>query len=559
MGKRRNANRVWLFVAVGLLLAGFLLLHPNMAAAASFKSTMPTVLDPAYTVQILVPGSYFHGIHGLTFDSRDNLYAGSVVGAAIYHVDVNTGKVEEYIGPPEGMADDLEFGPDGRLYYTSYLQGRLRAKSADAQPVVLAEKLLGINSLAFNKQGRLFAAQVFLGDALYEIDLSGQKKTRKIAEKLGGLNGFDFGPDNMLYGPLWFKGEVVKVDVETGKIETVAKGFKTPAAVNFDSKGNLFALDTATGEVIQVDVKTGQKKTIAKVDPSLDNLAIDSKDRIYVSNMSKNGIYEINKETGKARTVVEGKLAHSTGVAVISEDKGDTVYAADCFSYKKVDGFTGAVTMLMASHAEGSHINYPSSISVSKNHTLLIGPGGVQVIDRNANRSLKEYGDFQGAAYALMMDDGSVLVSEMGTGKLLKVTGEGEKGRVAVAQDLISPGYLAWAGPGAVYVSEVTAGLISQIELATGQKKVVASGLRTPKGLGVLPDGKIAVLEGAIGQVTIVDPATGAMKPLAIGLAVGYPPGSPPSKGLVGVAVSSSGAIYVAGDIENVIYKFMLK
>jgi sugar lactone lactonase YvrE len=418
---------------------------------------------------------------------------------------------------------------------------------------------MGINSLAFNKEGRLFATQVFLGDALYEIDLTGQKKNRKIAEKLGGLNGFDFGPDNMLYGPLWFKGVIAKVDVATGKVEVVASGFKTPAAVNFDSKGNLFALDTATGEVVQVDVKTGQKKTIAKLDPSLDNLAIDSKDRIFVSNMSKNGIYEIDRKTGKSRTVVEGALACATGVAVASGEDGDTLYVADIFSYKKVDGFTGSVTMLMSSHAEGSPIAYPVNISLNKDKVLLIGGTGVQVIDRAANRAEKMISGLRGPAHALMMDDGSILVTEMPTGKLLRVVGDSANNATVVAEKLVTPGYLAWAGEGAVYVTEVMAGVVSRIELATGQKKVIASGLRTPKGMGVLPDGKLAVVEAGAGQVVLIDPASGAIKPLAMGLAVGYPPGGPPPGMLTGLAVSKSGAIYVVGDIENVIYKIMPK
>ncbi len=429
-----------------VLCVCLIFISPADSFASSFKTSIPIIMDPAYEIQILVPGSYFHGIHGLTFDSQDNLYAGSVVGAAIYHVDTNTGQVEEFIGPPNGMADDLEFGPDGRIYYTSFLQGKLQSKGADGKITVLADGLMGINSLAFNKEGRLFATQVFMGDALYEIDLTGQKKNRKIAEKLGGLNGFDFGPDNMLYGPLWFKGVIAKVDVATGKVDVVASGFKTPAAVNFDSKGNLFALDTATGEVVQVDVKTGQKKTIAKLDPSLDNLAIDSKDRIFVSNMAKNGIYEIDRKTGKSRTVVEGVLSCATGIAVAPGEDGDTLYVADIFSYKKVDGFTGSVTMLMSSHAEGSPIAYPANISMNKDKVLLIGGTGVQVIDRAANGAEKMIGGLRGPAHALMMDDGSILVTEMPTGKLLKVVGDSAENATVVAEKLVTPGYLAWAG-----------------------------------------------------------------------------------------------------------------
>jgi len=478
-----------------------------------------------------------------------------MINQSIYHVDTDTGDVSVFIGPPNGMADDLEFGPDGRIYYTSILQGKLNAKGAAGKITVLADGLMGINSLAFNQEGRLFATQVFMGDALYEIDLTGQKKNRKIAEKLGGLNGFDFGPDNMLYGPLWFKGVIAKVDVATGKVDVVASGFKTPTAVNFDSKGNLFALDVATSEVVQVDVKTGQKKTIAKLEPSLDNLAIDSKDRIFVSNMSKNGIYEIDRKTGKSRTVVDGALSCATGVAVASGEDGDTLYVVDIFSYKKVDGFTGSVTMLMSSSAEGSQMAYSLNISVSKDKVVLIGPAGVQVIDRVANRVEKMIGGLQGPAHALMMDDGSILVTEMPTGKLLKVVGDSANNATVVAEKLVTPGYLSWAGEGAVYVTEVMAGVISRIEISTGQKKVIASGLRTPKGVGVLPDGKLAVVEAGTRQVVLTDPASGAIKPLAMGLAVGSPPGGPPPGRLTGLAVSKSGAIYIAGDIENVLYK----
>ena len=55
-------------------------LLPVTVAAAAFNTSIPTVADPRYEVQILVPGSYFHGIHGITFDTEDNLYAGTIAG-----------------------------------------------------------------------------------------------------------------------------------------------------------------------------------------------------------------------------------------------------------------------------------------------------------------------------------------------------------------------------------------------------------------------------------------------------------------------------------------------
>ena len=87
------------------------------------------------------------------------------------------------------MADDIEVGPDGTLYWTSYLLGKIHARKGDGPIRELATGLPGINSLAMNAEGRLFATQVFLGDALYEIDPTGQKPPRKIMQDMGGLNG----------------------------------------------------------------------------------------------------------------------------------------------------------------------------------------------------------------------------------------------------------------------------------------------------------------------------------------------------------------------------------
>ena len=388
MKEKVDLSKLFFTLIIALVFICFGFIITPAAKAKPFLSSMPTVVEPGYKIQILVPGSYFHGIHGLAFDSQDNLYAGSVIGQSIYHVDTDTGDVSVFIGPPNGMADDLEFGPDGRIYYTSFLMGKVHAKGADGKVTVLAEGLPGINSLAFNQEGRLFATQVFLGDALYEIDLSGQKNTRLVAEKLGGLNGFDFGPDGYLYGPLWFKKVIGKVDVNTGQVEVVAEGFTVPAAANFDSKGNLFVVDTAAGEVVQVDVATGEKKVVAKVDSSIDNLAINSKDQIFITNMANNGIYEIDKKTGKARAVVEGTLACAQGVAVSSDPNGDTLYLASSFSYLKIDGFTGDTISGIRMHTAGKHLEYPFTASVHVDSVLLTSwfTGVVQEIDRKQTK-----------------------------------------------------------------------------------------------------------------------------------------------------------------------------
>ena len=291
-----------------------------VAAAAVFGAVGGASAD-GYEVTRLVPGSAFHGVHGLGIDKAGRMFAGSVAGAALYEVDRGNGSAKIAIPSPEGMADDIAFAPDGTMAWTGFLTGDLYARKGDGPIKKLASGLPGINSLAYRKDGRLYATQVFLGDALYEIDVEGVKPPRKIMEKMGGLNGFEFGPDDMLYGPLWFKGEVAKVDVDKGELTVVADGFKIPAAVNFDSKGNLWVVDTALGQLVRVDPKTGDKKMVAQLKPSLDNLVIDEHDRIFVSNMADNGIQEVDAETGAAKQVIIGKLALPGGIGVVSDGR----------------------------------------------------------------------------------------------------------------------------------------------------------------------------------------------------------------------------------------------
>src|SRR5207302_8950214 len=148
----------------------------------------------AYALAGLVPRSGFHGLHGLGIDKSGRLFAGSVAGAALYEVDRNNGTAKIAVPSPEGMVDDIAFATDGTMAWTGFLTGDLYSRKGDGPVKKLASGLPGINSLAFRKDGRLYATQVFLGDTLYEIDIEGVRPPRMIMEKMGGLHGLEFGP-----------------------------------------------------------------------------------------------------------------------------------------------------------------------------------------------------------------------------------------------------------------------------------------------------------------------------------------------------------------------------
>jgi len=404
------------------------------------------LLDTAGTaepwlVQYLVPGADFLGVHGLTFDRDDRLYVGSVIGQAIYRVDTRTGAAEVFVGPPEGMADDLEFGPDGTLVWTSILTGKVHARAPDGSVRVLAEDLPGINSVAFDGDGRLFVTQVLWGDALWELDLEGRREPRRVIADQGHLNGFDFDRNGRLCGPLLYKGKVVRVDVDQGTLETVATGFKIPVAVNLDSHDNLYVPDTALGRIVRVDLDHGEKTLVATLREGIDNLAFNSRDELFITNMVDNAILQVNTSTGAARTLTHSALAVPGGLAVTREGGRDQIYVADLFSFKRIDGTDGSLTELQ--RALRDHLEMPMTVNIRNGRATTSSwfANAVEVIDLAGNRPVATYHDLRHPVDALEIEPGVVLVAEQGTGRLLRLSGEGGKRRKVIAENL--PGMAA--------------------------------------------------------------------------------------------------------------------
>lgn len=553
-------------MGLGRVFAGAALLLGVAYAAMAQQAPQPLAVKE-YNQQFLVPGSWFHGVHGIAFNKDDQLFAGSVVGQTIYRVQVDTGEVDRVVEPPTGMADDIAFAEDGTMAWTAFLMGKVYVRRGNKTVEVTG--LSGPNALAFSKDGRLFVSEVFLGDALYEVDLKNfdkpefksvqKSELRKIAEKLGGLNGFEISRDDgFLYGPLWFKGQAIKLNVETGAVQVVATGFVTPAAANLDpqNRDNLFVVDTGNGSVWSVSLTSKAKKLVASLKPGLDNLAFDSRGRLFVTSMTDNGIYLVDKTTGSSRTIVEGKLASPSDIAVLSDGNKETVLVADIFSYRTVDGASGAVADVLRVH--GDTHNYPSGISVGPRNILLSSwfSNTVEKVDRKTNKLVATLGDFSAPMDAIETNDGTLYVAELGTGNLVKVSADGKQ-RSVVAKELRAPVAMVQGAGNTVYITEYAAGAITSIDLASGARKVVTDGLAGPEGIDLGSDGKLYVAEVGQRRVLTIDPATGAKTVIAANLDIGLEtyPGGPPALLTTGVAVAKSGTVYVASDRRNAIYK----
>ena len=506
--------------------------------------------------EALVAPSSFTGVHGLAVDKQGRLLAGSVVGNAIWEVDRSTGAAKILVGGPEGQADDIAIGPKGEMAWTNYLTGAVRIRDNDQQASrVIAQGLPGLNSLAFDmRNGKLYATQVFLGDALHELDPSGVKPPRLIAKDLGGLNGFEVGPDGMIYGPLWFKRSVARVDPANGAVSVISASFDTPAAANLDGKGNVWVVDTATGELSKVALDTGARQVVARLSPALDNLAIAPDGTIYVSNMADNGIQAVNPDTGAVRQLTRGAVAVPAGIKV----DGNSLWVADVFTLRKVDLGSGAVTDVKRMHAVGNDMEYPFAVGLGGTRLALASwfTGTVQVIDRATGKTEAMLHGFKAPYDAIPMADGSLLVAELATGSIIRVSGASLEQRAPLATGLAGPVQMVLGPDGMVYVTEA-AGNVQRVDPKDGSKAMVATGLALPEGLAFTPWGALIVAEAAIGKLTEIDLANGQRRTVADNLPIGLQgaPGMPPPYVATGVAVGADGAVYVSANRNNAVYR----
>ena len=520
----------------------------------------PALTDP--TVTVLAQGAALHGANGIMFGPDGRLYVASVSNSVVAVVDPESGEVVDRWGPAEGIGgpDDLTFGPDGSMFWTDIAAGDVGRRMPDGTTTVVASPGPGVNPITFSDDGRLFVSQCFLGDQLYEIDPDGIEEPRLITDQLGpgcGLNGMDWGPDGKLYGPRWFRGEVARVDVDSGMVETVASDFQIPAAVKFDSQGRLHVLDTQAGEVIRVDVVSGDKEVVGRPDTGRDNLAFDSEDRLFVSSFADGSVAEVTgPET--IREVMAGGINSPGGLAYLPSTGGSgRLFLADTSTLRELDpvtgvevhaagGLTSDLGQVMSAHRHGEHLILSSSTTVS-------------IWDPDTDRLVARFEGFEESVDAVAYGD-DIIVSEYGTGSILRFHPDSPDARTVIASGLEAPAGLA-VHDSDLYVADRSGTLFQILDdgetLATPRS--VVNGLAGPEGIVAAEDGTLYVVEEDAGRVTQVNPQTGTTTLVADSLALhGLErkalEGSTSVGFLSGIAVGD-GALFLSNYQENSVYR----
>ncbi len=506
--------------------------------------------------RVLARGSPIHGANGMYFGPDGYLYIASAMSGGIVVMDANSGRIIRNIVPELGLdgPDDLTFGSDGSLYWTALAMGRIGKMAPDGTQSIAAQLPPGVNPITFSDDGRLFTALDFIGDGLYEVYLDGSEP-RLIIPTLGWLNGFDFGPDGFLYGPVIQHASVVKIDVDSGDLWTVLADVYGTAAVKWGPDGWMYFVNSPMGTVSRLDIDSGEVQLITTLMPGLDNLAFDARGRLFVSSAEEGFVVQVNLD-GTVRPVSPGGMIVPGGLAVLPDARGrDNVFVGDLWVLRQFDGQTGRELSIQFEDMK-------SAITVAADGANLIissfWDNAVYVYDPVSMSTIEARTDFAAPGNAIRFGE-DLVVAELGTGRVLASSAPGD---YDVLAQLAYPLGLA-ATEDDLWVTDWVLGAVYQL-VQDGEPVMIpiAEGLQQPEGLAVLPDGNLLVVEAGLGRVSLINTGSGLVSPFVEGLKLGglHLSGMPPSFIFNGIAISDrTGAIYVSGDQSDLLYRIDLR
>jgi sugar lactone lactonase YvrE len=518
-------------------------------------------------LQEIATGAPIKSANGINFGPDGNLYVASFGGQEIIVMNSQNGKIIKKIGTDKGVIspDDLTFGPDGSLYWTDINIGFVARMTP--QGVVTKQFVApGVNPITFSEDGRLFVGLCFRGDGLYELDPNLIAPPRPIIVSspanpfpLGFLNGFDFGPDGKLYGPLFAGGAVIRVNVggpgtppstnpfADGTAEFVAGGFTVPAAAKFDSKGVLHVVDQ-TGEVFRVNPLTGEKTLFIKIQEGLDNLSFDSNGSLYISNADFGSVVQI-LPSGQPRTISRPGMIAPMGLAVLpAANKKDALYVADLFRLRQFNGLTGREENVYKGDLLGGagNLTTPFTLSADGDNLIVSSYYGavVQVWNPQANQVVQTYP--VGIPIDAIRFKNDIAVSDLGLGGVVRAS---DKSMIFPIDgvNVFAPSGLATDGE-TLWVADWGTGIVWQVGFNGNTPSTpfpLATGLMSPEGLAWDKEGGLLVVETGASRLSRIDLATGVVSKIADGLslsapAVGQDGALPPTNFFDGVTVGQS-------------------
>lgn len=306
-----------------------------------------------------------------------------------------------------------------------------------------------------------------------------------------------------------------------------ADGVFGASDLDFDATGTtLYWNNFLTGEVYKHDLLTGVSTQLAALHGIVDSMAL-------------------NHQVG------------TPGPIVVRQKFGlDVVYVSDTFSLRKLLGLTGTTLDQTLVSPLPTELSLVQSLWDDGTHFITTSfiTNLVQVWDPVTKHVVMASQTFQVPMNAIRFQ-GELAVAELGSGQVVR----GSDRLPYIANLTIPTGLAATAED--LYVADFATGTIYQAAkdgVIQHPPVIVAQHLVAPEGMAIDNDGHLLVAETGRQRLVRIDPVTYHLDVIADDLALGFPAivGWPPTgQVLTGVAVSPSGTIYVAGDVDNVVYR----
>jgi streptogramin lyase len=246
-------------------------------------------------------------------------------------------------------------------------------------------------------------------------------------------------------------------------------------------------------------------------------------------------------------------LSAPGGIALVPQDDGERILVADLWGARFVDPASGKATPL-----HGTLGLFAAASVAVRGDDYIVGTTWpepvVQIIARDSGE-IEATLPYFGAPYDIKPVADGFVVADYVVGRLTKVADDPDHTRTTLAWGFDGPVGLADAGHGVFYVSEYDSGKVTRVDTATNDRTPVITGLMAPEGLALTPAGRLLIAETGAHRVLSVDPKGGTPDILADGLAIGLKGASPAPNLPTGIAVAKDGAIYVTGDVDNVLYR----
>jgi sugar lactone lactonase YvrE len=529
----------------------------NAGPPSRYEAAHPQVGSPrladGWTLTRLTAPSRLFGANGLRTGPDGRVYIAQVTGSQVSALDIDTGQLDTVSAKGGDIVapDDVAFGPDGAMFATEVMDGRVSVLEK-GRTRVLRDDAPSANGITVY-QGRLFIGECREGGRLMEFDLTGGPP-RILLGNVPSPNAMEVGPDGLLYFPVMGANEIWRIDpFAEGPVqhEVVAGDLGVPDAVKFDADGRIVSTQVHSGQVLRIDPRNGDRTVLAQLTPGLDNLTF-ADGRLFVSNFTGE-ITEI-LEDGSTSALLPGGL--NWPMDLVAGADGEVYVADGTYLYVlRPSGSLETVGMLFSPGYPG----FIRGLALAGPGELVVSTSGGQVARywpaRNESEFLATGFD---QLYGIALAPGGVpVVAEFGTGRLIAIHPQGPE---TLATDLSAPVGVAIAPDGAPLVAESGAGRV--VKIVNNQTESVIDGLQTPQGL-LVAGNQLYIVDAGAGSVINVDLSTGAHHTIATGLPVGPPPGviakpllgMPPFSGpqgpFAGITAGPDGTLFIAADGEG--------